>query len=467
MGRSLQATLQWRFCATMFLALALVGSWAYLGVRHTVRRQLDQALRAAGQTTIDVLGAHQSIAEHRDHVDRRQFVSEFNRLVLVRDSRGSILQVNSPLALSLPVDSAGFRIAVDGGRAWVTSNWDGEPVRTIYVGAPPGAPADAEVVQIAMSLIPLQQDLRMILLLMATTVGLASLATYLGSGWLARSALMPVAEIAAQAKAITGGGKQQRITAHANVLEFRHLIDVLNDMVGRLEEAATWHRRIVRDLAHDLRTPITALRAGAEVALWGERRPDEYRRTLGSAMEEIERLTLISDALVLLGRLESGDLQIDKVPIELADVASAAVGRVQQRIGAHVFRFTRPVVPARVRGDARLLGLVLDQLLDNAKRHTPPGTLVEVSIETTDGEVILYVGDNGPGVPAELLPHLFERFFRTDPARGRESGPGLGLTLVAAIVELHGGDVRAETVAGGGLRVRVELPRLHEPMPQV
>jgi signal transduction histidine kinase len=447
----------------MFLALALIGLWAYLGVRHIVHRQLDEGLGIAGQTIVDVLSTHRTIAEHQGQMDGRGSLLAYNRLVVVRDSSGRILQANAPLARLLTVDAGSLHTALNGGRAWATSQLAGEPIRTVYLAAPPSAPADAKVVQIAMSLNPLQQDLRSILLLMVTTVVLASMATFVGSGWLARGALAPVADIAAHAKAVTGGRQQQRITVHADVIEFIRLIEVLNGMIGRLEQATVWHRRIIRDLAHDLRTPITALRAGVEVALWGERRPDEYRRTLGSAMEEIERLTLISDALVSLGRIESGDLEIARDTVELADVAAGAVGRMQQRIGAHVFRFTRPVAPSPLIGDARLLGLALDQLLDNAKRHTPPGTRVDVSIQPSDNSISLAVEDNGPGVSPELLPHLFEHFFRADSARGRESGPGLGLTLVAAIVELHGGEVRAERVNGGGLRVRIELPPAREP----
>jgi two-component system OmpR family sensor kinase len=465
MATSLQATLQRRFCCTMFVALALIGVWAYLGVRRTLHRQLDRNLRSASETVADGLAAHMAIPEHPRETDRRRFVTHFNRLILVRDRDGRILQTNSPLARGLPLDTVSFRAGLAQGPSWTTGSWEGEPVRVIYAAAPPGAPADAAVIQIAASLLPLEGDLRAVLLLMATTVGLGSLATLIGSGWLARSALSPVGEIAAQARAISGGQRDQRITVHAHVLEFQHLIEVLNEMVGRLERAYDWHRRIVRDLGHDLRTPITALRAGVEVALWNDRRPDEYRRVLGSAMEEIERLTLISDALVLLGRLESGDLALERAPVDLAAIAADAVARVQQRIGAHVFRFTRPTEPASVLGDARLLGLAFDQLIDNARRHTPAGTVVELSVASRDGRAVATIEDNGPGVPDELLPHLFERFFRTAEARGRESGPGLGLTLVAAILQMHQGVARAERSAKGGLRVQFELPSRAEPSP--
>ena len=460
MVRSLQATLQRRFSATMFVALALMGAWAYCGVRRTVQHQLDHSLRSTSQVVRDVLDGRQVIAPHLGHMDRERFVDEFNRLIVVRDERGAILQANATLARSLPLDTAAYNAARGGSETIVNSSWEGEPVRAIYAPAPPGAPSGAAVVEIAMSLIPLRHDLRTILLLVATTVALASLASLVGSGWLARSALVPVREIAEQAQAISGGGTDQRITLHAGLAEFQHLNAVLNDMVGRLQRAAEWHRRVFRDLGHDLRTPITALRASVEIGLWSERRPDEYRRILGSALEEIDRLTLISDALVFLGRLESGGLHVERQPLDLGATVASAVDRVQQRVGGHVFRYVRPDMPLMVQGDARLLSLALDQLFDNAKRHTPPGTLIEASAWATNGTVELTIEDNGPGVADEVLSRLFEPFFRTDPARGRESGPGLGLALVARIVELHGGTARASRGPAGGLRVSIGLPRI-------
>jgi signal transduction histidine kinase len=460
MVRSLQATLQRRFSATMFVALALMGAWAYSGVRRTVQHQVDHSLRSTSQVVRDVLDGRQAIAPHLGPMDRELFVDEFNRLIVVRDERGAILQANGTLARSLPLDTAAYNAARGGSETIVNSSWEGEPVRAIYARAPAGAPPGAAVVEVAMSLIPLRRDLRTILLLVAATVAFASLASLVGSGWLARSALAPVAEIAEQAKAISGGRTDQRITLHAGLAEFQHLNAVLNDMVGGLQRATDWHRRIVRDLGHDLRTPITALRASVEIGLWSERRPDEYRRLLGGALEEIDRLTLISDALVFLGRLESGGVHIERQPLDAGAAVASAVERMQQRVGGHVFRYARPDEPLTVEGDARLLGLALDQLFDNAKRHTPPGTLIEASAGATNGIIELTIEDDGPGVDEKLLPHLFEPFFRTDPARGRESGPGLGLALVARIVELHGGSARASRGAAGGFRVSIELPRI-------
>jgi signal transduction histidine kinase len=314
------------------------------------------------------------------------------------------------------------------------------------------------VLQVATSLEPLQRASRAVLARLLATALLGALATLVGGWWLAASSVRPVREIAAQAGAITGTVADQRITMHADVVEFESLIAVLNAMLARLERAASWHQRVVRDLGHDLRTPIAAMRTGVELALWTERTPDEYRRVLASTLEEIERLTLISDALITMGRLASGHLVAQPVALDARAVAAEAVRHAQQRISGHrVSLVTDGAVP--VQGDARLLGMVLEQLLDNGMRHTPAGTPVTICVGLEDGHAQLVVEDRGPGVPDEVLPHLFEPFYRGDTARGREAGPGLGLTLAAAIVELHHGTIRGERSEAGGLRVRIRLPK--------
>jgi two-component system, OmpR family, sensor kinase len=297
------------------------------------------------------------------------------------------------------------------------------------------------------------------------TVFLGTLATAVGAWWLARSAVTPVHEITAQARAIQGDAVGQRITAHAEVTEFQGLVQVLNKMVGRLERSSEWHRRIIRDLGHDLRTPVTAMRAGVEFALWRDRTPEEYRRILADTLEEIDRLGLISDALVLLGRLESGEVALARVEQDARVLARTAVARAQEGGGAHRIHLVQTAEPVLISADARLMAMVLEQLLDNAKRYTPPGSRVEVTVETEGSNALLSVDDDGPGVADEVLPHLFERFYRSDAARKRGGGPGLGLTATAAIVSLHGGKATAERRPSGGLRIRVSLPRVVSPTP--
>jgi signal transduction histidine kinase len=335
--------------------------------------------------------------------------------------------------------------------------WRGRKVRALYGPAAAG-PGALAVLEVAAFLAPLEAASRDLLLRMMATALLGALISLIGAGWLTRSALEPVENIARQAAAIQGGLAGQRITAHADVIELRGLIEVLNQMLARLERSYEWHRQIVRDLGHDLRTPIATMRAAVEMALWTERRPDQYREALASTLEEVDRLTLITDAFGLLAKLESGDLVPTLVETDVRTVAGQAVDRARERVGGHEIRFNRSeeALPAPV--DACLLSMVLDQLLDNARRHTPPGTKVDVSVAAQDGAVRVAVEDDGPGVPEEEMGQLFNRFYRGDPARGRQAGLGLGLTLAAAIIDLHRGRITAERRSPQGLRIRIDLP---------
>jgi signal transduction histidine kinase len=138
------------------------------------------------------------------------------------------------------------------------------------------------------------------------------------------------------------------------------------------------------------------------------------------------------------------------------------VQRIHPRAEGRALRFERAGTDnATVLADAGMIGVMLDQLLDNAVRHTPPETRV-VAVVTADGaNVSVAVRDNGPGIAEDVLPHLFERFYRGDSARPRTAGPGLGLTVAAAIAEAHHGSIRAANVPGGGLEVTVDLPKQH------
>jgi signal transduction histidine kinase len=456
---SLRRSLTLRFTATMLLALAAVATWAYVGVRHTLYEQLDRSLASAAQAQLDVLGAYRAPAGYRGAPDREEFVRRINRVIAARDSAGAIVAMNTELARELPLDPTAFARARAGDTVFVASEWLGASARAIYLPVPASAAGEVRDLQVAASLEPLEARLREVLLRMAATVALGTLATAIGASWLARNSLAPMQEITDQARTVGTDGGAPRITAHANVQECTGLVQVLNEMLARLDQSHEWHRRIVADLGHDLRTPITALRAQLELALFTERSPDEYRRVLASALEEADRLGLISDALVFLGRLESGDVQPNFEPVDVGLLAAEAVNRAQQRAGEHRFSLRRGEPGAMVRGDHRWLAMALDQLLDNAMRYTPGGTNVQVWADGDAAHAELVVEDNGPGVTEALLPHLFERFYRVDAARGRDGGPGLGLTAVAAIVDRHGGSVAAERGSAGGLRVRIQLPR--------
>jgi two-component system OmpR family sensor kinase len=349
-------------------------------------------------------------------------------------------------------------LAVAGQTGSARSSWRTEKVLSIYTPVLPGSPPGALVMQVGASLAPTQRAARAILVRMLGTALLGSLCALAGAWWLSRSAIAPVAAIAAEAQLIQGHVGEQRITTHADVHELKGLIEVLNGMLSRVARTQEWHRRILNDLGHDLRTPLTAMRTGLQVALRHPRTPEEYQRVLKSTQEDIDRLQLITDSLSLLGQIESGSLKPRLVPMDARTVVHDAVDRASGRLDGKRLVLRSPEQPVRARLDSKLIGLTLDQLIENALQHTPAGTEVIVDLSGEQERVRIVVEDNGPGVPPEVLPNLFDRFYRESTSRSRGSGAGLGLTTVAAVVALHQGQVTAEAGSNGGLRVRMELP---------
>jgi len=455
--QSLRRTLSVRFSFTMFVALFVIALWAFLGTQRILRQELDRGLAAAAHLESAVLAAGYQLPPQRFHDAAGPFEEEVYRLVVVRDPDGHAVGGNMAIARDLPFDSTALAEAVRNERAWDTQPWRGERFRSVYLSVAHDLPGDRRVIQVAAALTPMETAARQVLLLMLGTVALGTVAASLGAGWLSRSATAPVSEIAEQAEAIAPGAVGQRITAHAQVEEFNRLVGVLNSMLERLDRGLLAQRRIIADVGHDLRTPLTAMQGELEVTLRNPRAPEQYQQVLHSLLEETNHLATISEALLLLARVEAGELAPRRVATDLGALAERAVAHLRQRVTDHPVT----LVPADLGSaelDPGMVELVLDHLLDNAVRHTPAGTDVRVELEGGRDEVAVTVADTGPGVPGEMLDHLFERFYRGDAARGR-GGAGLGLTVAAAIVQAHGGSMRAAQGTPTGLHVTVRLPR--------
>lgn len=205
---SLRRTLSVRFSFTMFSALFVIALWAFFGARRILRLELDRGLAAAAHIESSVLAAGHALPSQPSHSDPEEFRQDVNRFVIVRDLTGRVLEVNTPLATGLPYDSAALRGRVRGNERWSTLAIHGEQFRSVYLDVAHDLPGDGRVIQVAASLSPLEAAARQVFLLMLGTVTLGTVATTLGAGWLSRSTMGPVAEIAAQAEAIAPGDRK-------------------------------------------------------------------------------------------------------------------------------------------------------------------------------------------------------------------------------------------------------------------
>jgi len=278
---------------------------------------------------------------------------------------------------------------------------------------------------------------------------------------LARKALSPIDSMATQATKISAERLGERLSIENSQDELGKLGVVFNDMLGRLQAAFDQLRRFTSDASHELRTPLTSIRSVGEVALQDQRSPAEYQDVIGSMLEEVDRLTRLAESLLALSRADAGHVQLQREDIPLLRLAKEASSVVEV-----LAEEKRQQID--IEGDANLLvsvdRLILRQaivnLLDNAIKYSPPGSRILVRVESHgDKQVFLDVVDQGPGIPNEHQPHVFERFYRVDRARTREwGGAGLGLSITRWAVEAHRGEITLKSEEGHGSTFRISLP---------
>jgi signal transduction histidine kinase len=269
-------------------------------------------------------------------------------------------------------------------------------------------------------------------------------------------ALAPVEAIRREVAEISAAELHRRVPLPQGDDEIARLARTMNAMLVRLDEAQTRQRRLISDASHELRSPIAAIRHAAEVSL---AHPDgtTVGEVAADILQEDLRLERLAENLLLLARADEHTLELTARPLDLDDLVLAEARRLKQVTELRID--TTRVSAARTRGDGQQLQRVLRNLTDNAARYAI--AVIALGVREVDGDVVLEIDDDGPGVPAEMQSIVFDRFTRLDDARGREfGGAGLGLAIVAEIVAAHGGTVSVGDAPLGGARFSVVLPRL-------
>ncbi len=276
--------------------------------------------------------------------------------------------------------------------------------------------------------------------------------------WLARGMTQPLRDMAKASQQMERGDYRQRVVT-ASRDEVGQLAVAFNRMSSELESLERVRRELVANVSHELKTPITALHAHLENLLDGVERSEP--ETIQVMLAQSERLGRLVDQLLELSRLESGDVPLHREDVPLRPLVSRVLSEIEVTRQRHDVELAQEVPEGlpTVFADAERVHQVLFNLLDNAVRFTPPGGRICVSASGHNGSVDVAVRDTGPGIAAEHLPRVFERFYRVDTARSRdEGGTGIGLAIARSVVEAHGGRIWAESEPGKGSTFTFELP---------
>lgn len=306
----------------------------------------------------------------------------------------------------------------------------------------------------------MRRTLRQMVEVFLFALPLAALLASLVGYWVARRSLQPVAAMAERARTITSESLSDRLPNPNPHDELGQLAGVFNDTLQRLENSFAELKRFTADASHELRTPLTALRTVGEVALRQGGNPAALRETIGSMLEEAQRLNDLIESLLTLARMESGKVSIAPESVRLAELAADV--RDSLNVLAAEKQQTLEVAgddDVTATADRVLLRQALVNIVHNAVRYSPPQTRITIRTVRHAGLACIEIADQGPGIASEHLPKIFERFYRVDTARSRDAGGhGLGLAIAKWSVERQGGRIEVESAVGKGSTFRLLLP---------
>jgi heavy metal sensor kinase len=443
----------------------LLGAPMFFGLKHFLEASLRETqmrrARQIGESLISNIkrtGEPYVVSEVKD-----RYEPEINdRFIRISRSDGSVLYVSGP-PRDQSFDPAGLPELAAPPKSESARKQKLPDDRMLLIVAVNvhAVAGQGYVVEVGAPMTAIESMLDHLLLLLAIGLPIVVAVTVCGGYLLVGRALAPVDQIARKAEQITQHNLSERLPVARTGDELERLSISLNHMITRLEDAFQNSKRFVADASHELRTPLTVLRGELEgVVRQDDGLTPELREALGSLLEEVERLSKIVERLFALSRLDAGEAQSEWVQFDLAKLAATTTD--QMGLLAEDKHLSVSCVAAQrvaVEGDRSRLKQVVVNLLDNAIKYTPAGGAVNLRVAAVNGHAVLEVTDNGMGIPADALAHVFDRFFRVDKARSRDlGGAGLGLSIVKSICTAHGAEVEVESTPGSGSRFRVVMP---------
>ncbi len=435
---SIGARLTLWYSLVLLAGLALFASGIWVVITYSLRAALDESLEAQMQGVTTVLQSEYQPGRP-DHL--REELSEYaeaapeGRWIEVRGARGE-----TSLEGAAPANARDYR--------WLS--------RDIQVQG------QSFRVRVAAPLESTELTLRRLRDVLLWAAPLVLLIGSLGGYWMSRRALRPVDAITRAAKSIGIENLSERLDVPAAGDELARLAETWNGMLARLEAAVKRLGKFTADASHELRTPVTLIRATAELTLRRERSPETYREALRQIIEESDRTARLIEDLLVLARADAGlaALPLDRLELtplvrDICAQGQILAGDRQLEISAEV-----PEQPVYVEANDPELRRLLLLLLDNAVKYTPAGGRITVSVTHDPSGPAVTVRDTGIGIPDTALPHVFERFYRVDESRNRQAGgAGLGLSIAQWIADRHHAKLEAESAVGRGSAFRVRFPR--------
>lgn len=459
--RSLRFRLTAWYSTVLALALVIFGVFTWFAVREILFHAVDETLadRVEGVRRFmeNQIGAL-SIEEIRDEFKEHSVLGPGGDLFQVCDAAGvwlyrSASLENDAVSIHVPASVPAKGLVEDRQVAGTSLRFLSRSVTVL---------GKRYTIQVAAPTHELVEGLTGFRWALIVLVPLVLLAATGGGWWISRRALAPVDEITASARSIGERSLSRRLPVPATNDELERLSKTLNQMLERIEDAFQRITQFTADASHELRTPVSLMRTTAEIALRKQRSEADYRQALQEVLDESERTTGLIENLLALARADAGKAQIERTPVDVAALLLEVGEQAQKLASQKGIAFTlQPFEPGpRIVADAGALRRLLLILLDNAVKYTPRGGTVAMNAACRGCRLVVEIQDTGIGVAGGDLPHIFERFYRADKSRNRDSGgAGLGLSLAKWIADVHQGQIFVESAVDRGSLFRVDLPQ--------
>jgi two-component system OmpR family sensor kinase len=464
---TVRARLTLWYVTVLAVMLIGVGGLIYVLLARALYARVDESLQGVMQIAMTSLA--NDLAEGQDTEDAARStaleLASSQQLLAIYDSTGRLLAEegpDDPLAFSLPpldtIPTDNVLLLTVGE---VKDNDDRHRLAVRRVTTP--APGTKYLVVVGNALEPTDEELESLRGILSLVVPIALVIAGFGGWFLARQSLSPVVAMSERARRIGVENLSERLPVANPRDELGRLAETFNELLGRLEASLTQQRQFMADASHELRTPVATARTAASVALQQPRRDEhDYRETLAIVEQQTARLSRIVDDMFTLARADAGNYPFHRTPMYLDEVVDEVVRAARVLASPKDVSIEPTTVSSAVfTGDEDLIRRLLVNLLDNAVRHAPRGSTVRADLERAPDGYAISITDQGPGIPSAMQPHIFERFYRADAARGRgqsDGGAGLGLALARWIASVHGGDVTLARSCPTGTTFTVSLP---------
>ena len=451
---SIRARLTGWYAVVLTAMMVLYATATFLAVRHEFLEQLDERLHddfeaAEGRLTRSADGRVAWAPDaHQDAHDDEARVYEVWSASGEKIHRSGASTPLPPVALAATSASYRYETVLAAGERWRT------------IAAPVTIEGHNVVLRVSRSEERVREELSEVLAVLVLGLPLVVALAAVGGYVLARRALAPIDQLASEARRITADRLHERLAAPNQRDEIGRLTAVINETFARLESSFDQLRRFTADSSHELRTPLAVVRGIGEAAVAERRTPGEYEEAIGSMLEEIDRMSNLVDALLRLSHGDAGTIRLSREPVDLGQLANdvaASLGILAEERNQKVNVDVAAPVMATV--DRLVVREAVTNMLDNAIKYGPPGSMITIRVDRAVDRGVLTVADQGPGIPSEHRERIFHRFFRVDEARSRDGGgAGLGLAIAKWAVEIHGGQITVDERPGGGSEFRMVLP---------